>query len=422
MPSQHCRGLTLPPFQQACNTQPCPTLTWAPSNSWSACSAPCDSRNGSNLTTTTDPRVLGLTTSLPPTCVRTDQVTGTSTAVATEQCVSAGLVPPQTTASCNRFPCPAVTVSWRVGQWGPCMHSNTSSTVLQCGVGVQTRSVECALASRGSGDGTTGGVVVDGACMAPGSTAPVREQECFAGACGCETASDCASRGTHFTCGDDGDCACEEGWSGSDCDVLLLLPVGADCSSTAVVDVNGTCCDSVIDSVTGLCCGSGGVVDGDGRCCPDGGTVDACGVCGGDGLVLDVAGACCSHALAPSGLCCDGSLDSCGVCDGTNECDAVLSLSIPAGVDITASDIAAAIGVVDSAVVINISSSSGSTVGVGVVQGEAVRFWRDVAVATVTTWCWRYGCRLTPWWSSQALVVLTMLGSAWDWRRGTTAW
>ena len=297
-------------------------------------------------------------------------MTGVSSTVAAEQCVNAGLTPPPTTASCNRFPCPATTVAWRVSPWGPCVPSNASSTALPCGDGVQTRGVQCVLASaQAVGVSGSGDVVVDGACVTPGSTAPARQQECSAGPCGCSSVSDCTTRGEHFVCGDDGECVCEEGWSGSDCGIVLLQPMGAaDCSSTAVVDVNGTCCDSVIDSVTGLCCDSG-VVDGNGRCCPSGATVDACGVCDGDGVAVDVAGVCCSRALAPSGLCCDGPLDSCGVCDGTNDCDAVLSLSLVAGINLSASDIAAAIGVADSAVVIVSSSAgsdNGSTVGASV--------------------------------------------------------
>ena len=210
--------------------------------------------------------------------------------------------------------------------------------------------------------GGSGDVVADDACApTPGSSAPVRMQECSAGPCGCRNVLDCASRGAHFVCGGDGECVCEDGWSGSDCSVVLLQPVGTTCSSTAVVDVNGTCCDSAIDSVTGVCCGSGGVVDGNGRCCS--GTVDACGVCGGDGVVMDVSGVCCSHALAPSGLCCDGSLDSCGVCDGTNDCDALLSLSLPAGLNVSAADIAATIGVPIGTVVIVSTSTSGGGSG-----------------------------------------------------------
>ena len=163
-------------------------------------------------------------------------------------------------------------------------------------------------------------------------------------------------------CGDDGECVCGEGWGGSDCEALLLSPVGMNCSATAVVDVNGTCCDGAIDSVTGLCCGDGAGVDGDGRCCAVGVDVDACGVCGGDGLVVDVSGVCCSHALAPSGLCCDGSLDSCGVCDGTNDCEAVVTLTVPSTVNASTFEMAAAIGVPNTAVNIVSVAGSGSTV------------------------------------------------------------
>ena len=160
-----------------------------------------------------------------------------------------------------------------------------------------------------------------------------------------------------------GSCVCKDGWAGADCSVVLLHAIGANCSSTAaVVDVNGTCCDdtSAIDSVTGLCCDSGAVVDGDGRCCDVGVSVDACGVCGGNGLVVDVLGQCCSHALAPSGVCCDGTLDSCGVCGGTNNCGAIIVASLPSGVN--ASSVASAIGVASTAVSVNFTASNATTV------------------------------------------------------------
>ena len=177
---------------------------------------------------------------------------------------------------------------------------------------------------------------------------------------------------------------CDAGWSGSKCGVVLLQPVGTNCvSATAVVDVNGTCCDGAIDSVTGACCGAGGAVDGDGRCCAAGVHVDACGVCGGDGVVMDVSGVCCSHALAPSGLCCDGSLDSCGVCDGTNDCEAEVSFSIPAGTNLSTPDIAAAIGAPSAAVVIVSIAPSGG-VGSSTVGASADPVATHWAVVTVT--------------------------------------
>ena len=223
------------------------------------------------------------------------------------------------------------------------------------------------MLASGSGD-----VVADSACATPGSTAPVRMQDCSAGPCGCRSGADCATMGAHFVCGGNGVCVCDVGWSGSKCGVVLLQPVGTNCASaTAVVDVNGTCCDGAVDSVTGVCCGDGGAVDADGRCCSAGVPVDACGVCGGNGVVMDVSGVCCSHALAPSGLCCEGSLDSCGVCDGTNNCAAEVSFSLPAGANVSTSDIAAAIGVPRAAVVlvsIPAGGGIGSTVGAAATQ------------------------------------------------------
>ena len=77
--------------------------------------------------------------------------------------------------------------------------------------------------------------------------------------------------------------------------------------------------------------------------------VDACGVCGGDGVVVDVSGVCCSWPLSPSGVCCEGMLDSCGVCGGTNDCDAVVTVSLPSSAN--ASSVAGALGLSAGSVV-----------------------------------------------------------------------
>ena len=303
--------------------------------------------------------MLGVTSSSPPTCVRIEAVSGTTTVVPSQACEDAQLTPPSSSAPCNRFPCPSVAVVWVVGDWGQCVNASTSA-VLPCGRGVQVRSVECRV---GSGDGH---VVDDAACRSSLSTAlvPSRQQQCDAGRCSCTTTAQCTLSGAHFVCNDEiaGECVCDGGWGGADCSVPLLLQqqqssnassVSTACSAQAVVAADGACCEppSVIDGVTGLCCGSGAVTDGSGRCCPAGVAVDACGVCGGDGIVVDVSGVCCNNALSPSGLCCGSGVpwDSCGVCGGTNNCDATVVFTLPAGAN--ASSLASAMGVPASAIV-----------------------------------------------------------------------
>ena len=266
--------------------------------------------------------------------------------MSSQECADAGIAPPSTTAPCNRFPCPSDVVVWRVGEWGPCVQANTSA-VLQCGVGIQRRDVSCVTASGG-------GTVSSGACasLAHSVAVPSSQQPCNVGACGCSSSSDCSGLGDHLVCSNSsGRCTCEDGWGGAQCDVVALQSVGSNCSSTAIVDVNGTCCESgsAIDSVTGLCCDVGAVTDGSGRCCDGGVGVDACGVCGGDGVVVDVSGVCCSWPLSPSGVCCEGVLDSCGVCGGTNDCDAVVTVSLPSSAN--ASSVAGALGLSASSIV-----------------------------------------------------------------------
>ena len=236
-----------------------------------------------------------------------------------------------------------------------------TTTVLQCGYGVQARSLQCVLASTTESGNDT--VVGDDACAGADGLTPTRQQLCTAGPCHCNTSAECTTAlGPYFVCGANGTCECDAGRAGADCSALLLLPIGANCSSTAVVDVNGTCCDgdSAIDTVTGTCCGGGVAVDGNGRCCAAGETVDACGVCGGNGTVVDILGQCCASPLAPSGLCCDGWLDSCGVCGGTNNCDVEVTFSVPA--DANSSSVASAIGVPSSVIVNFTVISNGSAV------------------------------------------------------------
>ena len=354
----HCGTQRLPAFTAPCNTQPCPALSWRPSNDWSPCSSPCISTGveGDNGTT------LGVSTSSSPLCVLTDVVTLNSTIVDAQQCVAAGLTAPSSTVPCNRFVCPQQRTSWWVGPWSGCYDSSaavngsvsvgidggvvSSLTPLTCGTGRQWRAVACQRSSISiSGTTAVGVTEADSACV---GDRPGEVESCDAGMCTCASDVDCAtSTSSHPVCSTaTAECGCESGWAGVGCDIPLQQSSenGGSCVD-GLVDVTGQCCGSggVIDAVTGLCCGDGVAIDGDGRCCSAGQTVDACGVCGGNGFGLDVNGACCSTVIAPSGECCvNATLDDCGVCGGTNQCEAVITTWLPAVV--TSSSLAAVFG------------------------------------------------------------------------------
>ena len=95
----------------------------------------------------------------------------------------------------------------------------------------------------------------------------------------------CTGRGT---CSQ-GRCTCEEGFSGTSCEVNGTSAVSCP---QGVVDSAGECCETGVIDVAGKCCGADMHLDGIGLCCDA--PLDACGVCGGDGKFIDLAGACCS--------------------------------------------------------------------------------------------------------------------------------
>ena len=238
---------------------------------------------------------------------------------------------------------------WSVGEWSSCRNPSTSAA-LQCGYGVRERVVECRLANSLAREAGVGVVLSDEVCTAAAlalSDSPARQERCDADPCRCTTTSDCSSLGDRYICGSQGTCVCSSGWGGANCSVILLQPIGGSCSPTAVIDISGFCCDAAaIDVFTGACCSGGASTDALGRCCNT--FVDACGVCGGNGVIVDVTGMCCSQALAPSGLCCNLPIDSCGVCGGTNNCDAVVTMTLPMDANMTS--FATAIGIPPSSI------------------------------------------------------------------------
>ena len=354
MQGSKCASLRLPAFTSACNTQPCPTLSWRASNDWSTCSSPCIS----SLVVSDNDTTLGVSTSSPPVCVLTDPVSLDATVVDRQRCNGTDAPPEALVRPCNRFLCPELRTSWWVGPWSDCSESGavgngselavvdsesatvsvmmTSLTTLRCGTGRRWRDVVCRSGGGSDGNGsfllTTPAVVTvpDARCV---GQRPVESESCDAGACGCASDADCAVPvSNHAVCNSgvgDGACGCGPGWAGSGCSIPLLQSTSGD-ECSGVVDVSGACCGLgvAIDAVTGQCCGDGAAIDGSGRCCSMGKAVDACGVCGGSGIGLDVSGACCSTVIAPSGDCCvNATLDDCGVCGGTNACDAVITLT-----------------------------------------------------------------------------------------------
>ena len=316
---------------EPCDATPCPELFWDVTYSpvgWSSCSSPCYqlSADGSAIAST-----LGVSSINASVTCKSTLANGTVVRTLAQACTVVGLPRPVpvTTRPCNRFVCPAAVVMWEEGPWSGCV-STTSSAVpsVNCVfAGNMTRTVRCVSAATGA--------EVDAAACVEGSSSqrqPPSSQSCFVltqgsvdGRCGCTTASDCGS--PNSVCSS-GVCACADGWTGVQCDIVSLLATSADAgASGCVVDAAGTCCSGPIDVDTELCCGSsltrGAIItDSVGQCCPSG-VIDACGICNGDGVVVDSMGVCCSTPLPPSGLCCiNATIDACGVCK-SEECVAV---------------------------------------------------------------------------------------------------
>ena len=266
LPIKYCNGSEDVQTWQLCS-DPCPESYWE-YGSWSKCNASC----GGGWSTRT------------ATC---HSETGS------EGCDMAAKG--ATKIACNTAPCE--TYSWIISEWGKCDK--------ECGGGQRTRNVTCANA-RGEDANQE-------ECTKAGLKKPTNVETCNSKPCDFCNRNSCLGRGECR----DGQCFCEDGYSGRNCEI-------APACNSSVVDSNLACCPSGFVDITGACCPKKSRLDGDGKCCSQ--EVDVCGKCGGSALLTDMHGDCCS-AVDANGICCpSGIVDECGVCDGVGKsCDIALT-------------------------------------------------------------------------------------------------